>query len=42
MFDLDSMLDLVFWSFTVALTPPAVGLAWKALIGARCHAGPWE
>jgi hypothetical protein len=27
------MVDLVFWSFVVALTPVALGLAWKLVSG---------
>jgi hypothetical protein len=42
MIEIDSMLDLVFWSFTVALTPPVVGVAWKLFIGARHTTQPWE
>ncbi len=29
------MLDLVLWSFVVALTPSALGLAWGGIRGVR-------
>jgi hypothetical protein len=37
-----NVLDLVLWSFVIALTPVALGLAWKLIsgIGDRISLGP--